>query len=53
MLRKDRSPIKKRPNIPKKVKTPEKLPVEKSKEELEESSHAQVKAFLHRKNRTP
>ena len=46
MLRKDRSPVKKCPNIPKKVKTPEKLPAEKSMEELEESSRAQVKAFF-------
>ena len=51
MLRKDRSPVKKRPNIPKKVKTPEKLPTEKSMEELEESSRAQVKAFFAQKKK--
>ena len=49
MLRKDRSPVKKRLNIPKKVKTPEKLPAEKSKEELEESSRVYVKSFFAQK----
>ena len=44
MLRKDRSPVKKRAKIPKKVKTPEKLSYEKTNEELEESMRADVKA---------
>ena len=46
MLRKDRSPLKKRAKIPKKVKTPEKLSYEKTNEELEESIRADVKAQL-------
>ena len=46
MLRKDRSPVKKRAKIPKKVKSPEKLPYEKTNEELEEIMRAKVKAHF-------
>ena len=49
LFTKGSSPVSKRANIPKKVKTPEKLPCEKSMEELEQSTRAEVRAFFARK----